>query len=164
MIYRRDGRPRSVWGCMNRECRVLRCNQISTKELFLFKPQSIAFCTLVAQVRKKSGLLFSSKQTSVLTTRKQLQQHESPLARSLRDCRLADNSERRRRPSKASSLIRKGDDEAVTFPSRRMPVSCTVYPYVFLLCFPVLLVCKFSSSRYERRGDFSTKDGSDWDA
>ena len=32
------------------------------------------------------------------------------------------------------------------------------------LVFSCFLVCKISPSRYERRGDFSIEDGSDWDA
>ena len=35
---------------------------------------------------------------------------------------------------------------------------------LFLYFFVFLHVCKISPSRYERRGDFSIKDGSDWDA
>ena len=42
-------------------------------------------------------------------------------------------------------------------------VCCLLVSRVFL-CFFCFLVCKISPSRYERRGNFSIKDGSDWDA
>ena len=52
------------------------------------------------------------KQTSGVNSN-QLQ-HKSPIARSLRDCRLADRSEGRLQPRKASSLTLEGHGEVVT--------------------------------------------------
>ena len=141
VIHRRDGRPWSGRGWMNTECRVLRNNQRSRREVFLFKPESMAFCPPIAQVQNMR-LLFRFKQMSGGTMKKRIQQHESPLSRSLRDCRIAGNSERRRRPSKASGLTQEGDGEAVTFPPIRMSASRAVCTMCFS-SFYVLLSAKF---------------------
>ena len=70
-------------------------------------------------------------------------------------------------PCKLDSLSLESNGKTVTFPSRRMSVLCTVCPYA--LCFYdflffLRLVSKIPPSRYERRGDLSIKDGSDWNA
>ena len=124
----------------------------------------MAFGTLIAQGLRNRRKTHPSKDTSGQTPKKQLQKHKSPLARSLRNCRLANNSEGRHQPSKASSLTRAGDGETVTFPPRRMAVSCAVCAMCLFVFFIFLLSSKFRciSSSYERRGKISIKDRSDW--
>ena len=49
-----------------------------------------------------------------------------------------------------------------SFLSRWTAILFAIFPYV--LCFLYFLLCKISRSRYERRREFSIKDGSGWDA
>ena len=48
-----------------------------------------------------------------------------------------------------------------SFPDARQ--YCVLFARVFFLKFFCFLVCKMSLSRYERRGEVSIKDESDWD-
>ena len=66
-------------------------------------------------------------------------QHKPPFARSLRDCRLAGNNERRLGLSKASNLTPEGDGEDITF--RRNGFLCA-FLCPFVSCFShVVLFC-----------------------
>ena len=130
---------------------------------FLFEPVSMVSCAFV-QVRNRR-LLFWFKQTSERTTKQHLQKHKPPLARSLQDCRLADNNERQLRPSKASSLTLEGDGKlllsvklnvlfAVLFFARMLLLWFFLCLSVFC-CIYFLLVCNFPKHEREARRIFT---------
>ena len=146
---------------MDPEDCALRFNQREAKEFFLFKSVSLISCTF-AQVRSRR-ILFCFKQTPERTTKQPLQEHKPPLARSLRDCRLAGDNERRLRPSEANSLTPEGDGGAITFSYDGCLFRLAFLCVSCFLCFSVFSFAIFPS-RDERRGQFSIKDGSDWDA
>ena len=160
MIYRRNGRPRSVRGRMNLECRVLRRNQRRGKNIFFFKLVSMFFWTSVAKVQNR-GLLFCFKQTSGWTTPKQqLPTHKLLLARRLRELRRTGSSSewwQYRITSKPSSLIEEGDGVLHSF-SDVLPCICLTFVFLFSCVFR-FIVCILPSfeRRYERREESSFK-------
>ena len=135
---------------------MLRRNQRRGREFCLFKPVSMA-----AQVWRRSGPLFHFKQTSGRTT-KQQQTTKSEAAARQEFTRLLIGRQQREMASteKSTQFDPGGWWRRHYFPSRQ------IYASLCFSCFFVFSVffCKISRSRYERRGEFSITDGSDWDA
>ena len=92
-------------------------------------------------------------------------QHKPPLARSLRDCRLAGNNERRLRLSKTSNSTPEGDGGDITF--RRNGFRCA-FLCAYVLCFFSLVVffclIRDVSKQVREARIIFTGCESDWDA
>ena len=126
----------------------------STEREEIFPSQASLDVFLHVSCIRNRRLLFCFKQTSERTTKQQLQNYKPPLARSLRDCRLAGNNERRLRPSKASSLTLEGEGGAITF-RRDGCLFSLFFSFRFLDFSVFLLVCIFFKQAREARRIFN---------
>ena len=99
-----DGRSRFVRGRANPEYRELR-HQRRRKKFSLSKQVWMFFCTPTLQARSsRSVFCFNQTSEKTTTTKLQLRKYKPALARSLRECQLADSNKIRLQPSKTSSL------------------------------------------------------------
>ena len=114
------------------------------------------FCTSAAQVRSRSAFCF--KQTSKKSSKKQLIQNKSVLARSLQNHRRSGSSKGKQHglPSKASNLTPEGDAKPLLSVETDVFFRCAFnYPYVSFSLVLFWLVRNFSKQVREVKRIFT---------